>query len=284
MQVPPDLSERLLLDQATDFSYIISAIALLGLCTIALIVLDFTRSPSEPVRLIAFLGVSVGYLAILFNAHRWLRRPTANQQAAKAYIATMARILAILGSYWSILLIIVVKQADPGQLNLLYGIMAGCLATPVMVAPAICAFAFWLPISIGICVAVITSHEADLFAVLDLLSFIGLTGFCIFYLNRRMNERAVGAIRLEENAEVIRLLLRDFEESASDWLWETNAQMTMQQVSQRLVQVARRPPESFLGTFPSAMLGEANLLDAPAGSTVDGCNAPSENARPSGIL
>ncbi|MDE2240040.1 MAG: EAL domain-containing protein [Rhodospirillales bacterium] len=113
------------------------------------------------------------------------------------------------------------------------------------------------------------SHQADLFAVLNLLSFIGLTGFCIFYLNRRMNERAISAIRVEENAEVIQLLLRDFEESASDWLWETNANMELRNVSPRLLQVSRRPPESFSGLFPEAMLGIATVQNATPGSTME---------------
>ena len=274
--LPLDLSERILLDQATDFSYVMSAISLLGLCTIGLIFTDFfvssgkAFSPTDRIDLLAAtIGVSTCYLAIIFNTHQWLHRSTVNPQAAKAYIAQMARILFMLGLFWFCLLVVTVGQATPGQLNLLYGIMAGCLATPVMVFPAICAFAFWFPVSVGISIAVLVSHQADLFAVLDLLSFIGLTGFCIFYLNRRMNERAIGSIRLEENAEVIRLLLRDFEESASDWLWETNAQMELQEVSQRLIQVARRPAESFQGQFPAAMLGEATMRDAAHGTTVE---------------
>ncbi|MDE1883570.1 MAG: EAL domain-containing protein [Rhodospirillales bacterium] len=258
-----------MLDQATDFSYVISAIAFLGMSTVALIFFDFAFSPVAIERLAATFGVCLCYFAVLFNARRWLRQSASTQHEARAYIATMSRILGLLGIFWSCLLVITVKAANHGQLNLLYGIMAGCLATPVMVSPALCAFAFWIPISAGICVAVIVSHQADLFAVLDLFSFIGLTGFCIFYLNRRMNERAIGAIRLEENAEVIRLLLRDFEESASDWLWETNAEMELQKVSPRLVQVARRPPESFKGAFPAAMLGEANMAEAAPGSALE---------------
>ena len=274
--IPVDLSERILLDQATDFSYVMSAISLLGLSTIGLIFSDFFSSTDKlfssadkTALLATTCGVSACYLAILFNAHRWLLRPAVNPQHAKAYIAKMARILFLLGLFWFCLLVVTVGQASPGQLNLLYGIMAGCLATPVMVSPAACAFAFWLPVSAGISIAVIVSHQADLFAVLDLLSFIGLTGFCIFYLNRRMNERAISSIRLEENAEVIRLLLRDFEESASDWLWETNAKMELHEVSQRLIQVARRPAESFQGLFPGAMLGEDTMQDAAPGTTVD---------------
>ena len=93
------------------------------------------------------------------------------------------------------------------------------------------------------------------------MSFIALTGFCILYLNRRLNERAIGAIRLEESSAVIKLLLRDFEENASDWLWETNASLELQQVSQRLAQVAQRPATSIRGVFPQALLGDAAQRD-----------------------
>ncbi len=140
--------------------------------------------------------------------------------------------------------------------------MVGCLATPVLVSPVSCAFAFWSPISIGICIVMLSSATtSELYALLDLISFIALTAFCILYLNRRLNERAIGAIRLEESSAVIKLLLRDFEENASDWLWETNASLELQQVSQRLAQVAQRPATSIRGVFPQALLGDAVQRD-----------------------
>jgi diguanylate cyclase (GGDEF)-like protein len=253
--VPPEQAERLLLDQASDFSHIIAAISLLGLNTVALIFLDFRHNGDVLLRSLLMVSVLTCYGAILHNALAWLRRPSPTGQMAKDYIAAMSRILVMLGITWSALLFFLVRQSTPLQLDLLYGIMAGCLATPVMVSPAICAMAYWVPVAIGICAAVITSGAADAFAVTDLMSFIGLTGFCILYINRRLNERAIGAIRLEENAAVIKLLLRDFEESASDWLWETNAALEMQPVSLRLAQVARRPVDSFGGVFPGALLG-----------------------------
>ena len=106
-----------------------------------------------------------------------------------------------------------------------------------------------------------SSASVGALRLLDLISFIGLTGFCILYLNRRLNERAIGAIRLEESSAVIKLLLRDFEENASDWLWETNASLELQQVSQRLAQVAQRPATSIRGVFPQALLGDAAQRD-----------------------
>jgi diguanylate cyclase (GGDEF)-like protein len=270
--VSPEFAERLLLDQATDFSYIMLGIALLGINTIGLLYLDFMHSVGTDFRDVSMFAALLSYAGLINKALRWLRSPSPGAQDARAYIAVMARLLVLLGVLWSILLFALVRQADFNRLCLLYGIMVGCLATPVMVSPAICALAYWLPVSIGICVSVISAGRVDFFAMVDLLSFILLTGFCILYINRRLIERAIGAIRLEENAEVIKLLLRDFEESASDWLWETNAALELQPASQRLAQVARRPTEQLRGVFPGVLLGESATKEQRPGSALERLN------------
>ena len=261
VKAPPDLAERLYLDQAADFSYMICAISLLGLSTIVLLFLDFLPTPDATFRDAAMLAISLCYLALIARGLAWLRRGDPTGQDAKAYIATMERLLVLLGVLWSVLLFVLMRHQNIGQLCLLYGIMVGCLATPVLVSPVSCAFAFWSPITIGICIAMLSASSSALFALLDLVAFMGLTAFCILYLNRRLNERAIGAIRLEESSAVIKLLLRDFEENASDWLWETNASLELQQVSQRLAQVAQRPATSIRGVFPQALLGDAVQRD-----------------------
>jgi diguanylate cyclase (GGDEF)-like protein len=269
IQAPPDLSERLNLDQARDFSYIIIAISMLGLSQVSLLFVDFFKSPGAPFREAVMSGISLCYLAIMGRSHVWLKRIQPSGQDAKTYIAGMGRLLVLLGIIWSVLLVILMRQRNTGQLSLLYGVFVGCLATPVMVSPVSCAVAFWLPISIGICIAGFFAGTIEPFALVNLMSFIGLTGFSILYLNSRMNERAIGAIRLEENSEVIKLLLRDFEESASDWLWETNAVLELQQVSRRLAQVAHRPAASIRGQFPQALLGESMNHERRPGSPID---------------
>jgi diguanylate cyclase (GGDEF)-like protein len=268
---PPELAERLLLDQATDFSYVMSAISLLGLSTISLLLLDFRHSRNAGTHELAMLAISLNYLAILFRTQGWLRRSLSVEQDAKAYIKQMSRLLVLLGVFWAIMLFILMQQKNTGQLCLLYGIFVGCLATPVMVSPVSCALSYWTPVAIGTLVSGFFATTIEPFAFTNLVSFIFLSGFCIFYLNRRMNERAIGAIRLEENAAVIKLLLRDFEESASDWLWETNEQLQLEPVSQRLAQVARRPVESFAGAFPAALLG-VTAQEAKPGTAMERLN------------
>ncbi len=267
--IPAELSERLYLDQAKDFSYVIAAISMLGLSTVGLLFIDFRTNPGPDLRDACMIAMIACYMALIWRSLGWLRRDHRSGQNAKAYIGKMVRLLTVLGVTWSLLLFLLMRHESGDQLCLLYGIMVGCLATPVVVAPISCAFAYWVPISLGICVALISASSTQALAMLNLVSFIALTGFCILYLNRRMNERAIGAIRLEESSEVIKLLLRDFEESASDWLWETNASLELQHVSQRLAQVAHRPVASIRGIFPHALLGEIMDYEHRAGSPVD---------------
>ena len=255
--IPADMKDRIVLDQASDFSYIMIGISLIGISTIGLIFIDFWGTPGGGLRLALMVLLYFDYFALIARARLWLLRVQPSAADADAYIRDMCRMLVMLGIIWSTLMVVLMRRHNLDQLCLLYGVFVGCLATPVMVAPVVCALCFWVPVSIGILVAGFTASVPEPVVMVNLIAFMALTGFCILYVNKRLNERAIGAIRLEENAAVIKLLLRDFEESASDWLWETDAHLQMEPVSLRLAQVARRPVESFQGNFPEALLGLA---------------------------
>jgi two-component system, sensor histidine kinase len=59
--------------------------------------------------------------------------------------------------------------------------------------------------------------------------------------------RAADAAELERQREIIRLLLKDFEAGASDWLWETGPGGELVYVSDRLAQVLRRDHDRLIG-------------------------------------
>ncbi len=269
LQMPEGFAERLYLEQAWDFSRIIIAISLLGLSTIGLLFLEFRSNQQALLHDTVMLAVMLCYGALIGRARHWLLGRSPTGADAHRYISGMIRLITVLAVLWSVLLILLLRHERGGdQEALLYGVMVGCLATPVMVSPISCALAYWLPIAVGIVLALIAARELEPLTLLDLTSFIALTGFCIVFLNQRLNERVIGAIRLEENAELIKLLLRDFEESSSDWLWETNAELALQRVSPRLAEVARRPAASLSGRFPEALLGEAMASARHPGSPV----------------
>jgi diguanylate cyclase (GGDEF)-like protein len=254
--IPESFIERLRLEQAKDFSRVIIAISLLGLSMTCLLFLGFRSGPEMLLHDALMLAVALCNFVVIIRARNWLWCGDPTGAEAQLYFARMIRLLALLGVLWSTLLVLLLRQGNGYQLALLYGVMVGCLAVPAMMSPIWCAIAYWLPISAGTMLALIAAPNLQILTLLALMSFIGLTGFCIVFINCRLNERVIGAIRLEDNGELIKLLLRDFEENSGDWLWETDARMELQRVSPRLAQVAQRPAVSIAGRFPEALLGE----------------------------
>jgi len=269
VKVPPDLRDRLYLGQASDFAKVIMGRAFVGLNSVGLLGFDFRHAPAAASRLSVLSAMEIGYLLVIVLSIRWLRHTRATAEDAKKHIGDVRGLLVLLGILWGVYFNLLMPYANGSQRELIYGIAVGCIATPVLVSPLSCAFAFWAPVSAGVCVCLLLNHMNDPFSLADVSAFIVLTGYCIIYLNRRMNERAIGAIQLEENSTVIKLLLRDFEENASDWLWETNAALEMLPVSDRLAQVARRPAAAIKGLFPRALLGEIMNYEHRPGSPIE---------------
>ncbi len=91
-----------------------------------------------------------------------------------------------------------------------------------------------------------------------LLSGYGVpTLFCMLYLNRVLICRALGEIEHQDGQETIGLLLRDFEEAACDWLWETDEDGLLTHVSDRFAKVTQREPHSLFGMTFAEILGPA---------------------------
>jgi PAS domain-containing protein len=65
---------------------------------------------------------------------------------------------------------------------------------------------------------------------------------------RAFMQRKCLDLALEERQETVSLLLREFESSDADWLWQTNAKLTFQNVSARFARAIGRQPEELEGT------------------------------------
>jgi diguanylate cyclase (GGDEF)-like protein len=264
--VPEEIATRLNREQADVLAYVLIVMSVVGINTAALLGLDLLRSgcPVAPLGLIC--GIFAAYACLIFRNRAWLAPRDKSRPAAPFFLDTGLLTFAI-GALWGLLFIFTAGIATAPQRSVLYAIAIGCMSASTMVAPARIAFTFWLPVSAGGISALILNRDAyDPFALVCLIGYAGLTGFCIVYLNRKLTERGVNAIRVEQNAEVIKLLLRDFEENVSDWLWETDAALDLQRISPRLAQVARKPAAALTGRFPEAMLGDIGRLGHRAGA------------------
>jgi diguanylate cyclase (GGDEF)-like protein len=64
---------------------------------------------------------------------------------------------------------------------------------------------------------------------------------------RAFMQRKCLDLALEERQETVSLLLREFESSDADWLWQTNAKLALQNVSARFARAIGRSPEELEG-------------------------------------
>lgn len=81
-----------------------------------------------------------------------------------------------------------------------------------------------------------------------LLVFYGLTiSVGILMNSRAFMSRLMAETEVERQRELVGLLLHDFEENASDWLWETDRQGHLAHVSARLAEAMGTPADTLLG-------------------------------------
>lgn len=65
IQVPRDMLERLYLDQARDFSYIMRAISMVGVITLGLLFVDFRNTPDMLARSVVIVLTLLTYFVIV---------------------------------------------------------------------------------------------------------------------------------------------------------------------------------------------------------------------------
>jgi diguanylate cyclase (GGDEF)-like protein len=269
--VPEDTVERLYGEQIAVLANLVVFMSVVGINTALLLIADlyFVGTRNSPYFLL--VGILICYVIIMLKM-RGLAR-SRQERSRRREIRDVLVWFGALGSLWGIVFIKVMQVADSSERSLIYAIVIGCMSTASLVGPVPVSIAFWLPVFIGGGVSLfVGTGPFDPFAAICLVGYAFLTAFCIIYLNRKLTERALNAIRLEEQNEVVRLLLRDFEESASDWLWETNAEMQLQRVSPRLAEVARKAPSELVGNFPHVLLGDIARNDQRAASPVGKLN------------
>jgi diguanylate cyclase (GGDEF)-like protein len=263
-----DVAEKIYPDRAIALANMFRVISVAGINTMLLWAIYFRKAPCGAAMAAMFGAGVINYVVLFYKSHAWLKECPEAQDPVR-YLREMFYLLICLGIIWALLIISMMKVASPAQTGLVYAMIVAGMSTSVLVAPLSIAFAFWIPVVVGAFISLFCGLQPfNPFALVCLISYTGLTGFATVYLNNRLTERLINAIRVEENAEVIKLLLRDFEENASDWLWETDARLELQHVSARLAQVAGKSAEALAGPFPHVLLGDTALVDQGVGSPI----------------
>ncbi|HQT83387.1 MULTISPECIES: bifunctional diguanylate cyclase/phosphodiesterase [Acidiphilium] len=207
-----------------------------------------------------FIALILNYFILFLFTTIWVNKNTSDNSFIKLkYIFNL--FIFTLGSFWSFYLVSIIQISPAAQQSLILSIMIGLISTTISSGPLSSTLMFWLPLTIGLFCAIYVSGHLDSVAfVVSISCYTSLVFFTMVFLNRKMLERSVNEINLAQTGETIRILLRDFEENASDWLWETDTKGEIKHVSPRFAEVARQPQSAIRGDLLAFMAGTDQTL------------------------
>jgi diguanylate cyclase (GGDEF)-like protein/PAS domain S-box-containing protein len=233
-----------------------------NLANVALVVTVFWSTPSRDASLV---WASVVTFVALTALYRWhvKRRAVARDIASRRALRRATAHAAILAACWAMLPLLLHANAPAREQMLVTTVVAGMLGAGgfMLATVPMAATAYVIVMAFG-------AAAALLYSSLDLPPQMGglLTAYCVIIIGsiwstaRLFGARLMAEAEAERQNEVIGLLLRDFEEHASDVLWDIGADGRLRQVSPRLTELFGLRPEQLIG---------ASALDLLASLTPD---------------
>jgi diguanylate cyclase (GGDEF)-like protein/PAS domain S-box-containing protein len=217
--------------------------------------------------LMIWAGIVSGYA--LLGLRGWLaakRRKSGKTTVSARGARRVAMQAGLLGALWGVLPILALQDAGTHMSMLIVSLtagMIGCGSFALLTLPT-AALAYTTPLVLGPLYVLATSGQPILLALAGLLIFCYLVvAVCCLSHAKVFVERLIAGEELEHQKQVVSLLLSDFEEGSSDWLWEVDAAGALTYVSERMAEAAGLPREALLGQRVSTLGGA--LVETPKG-------------------
>ena len=165
---------------------------------------------------------------------------------------------AFLGGTWGAATLMLFPGAD-----LMHQLILGCLMAGMISGGAFClstvpqaGLAYtWMTALASVGALLLAGHRV--FVVVAVLLLL----YAVFISRNLVAHGALfvrhlrDQLKLEAQSEVIGLLLNDFQENASDWLWETDDNGILMHVSDRFAEAAGKTPSEIQGALFSDVIG-----------------------------
>ena len=158
---------------------------------------------------------------------------------------------SILGTLWALVPVVLFPVANAQQQLMITAICAGmiCAGGFALATVPVAATAYVLILAAGSAYPLLSTHDPVLANVgLLLYIYAVIVVASVIATARTFGARLTAEAHAEHQAQVIGLLLRDFEENASDVLWEIDGLGRLRHVSPRLAQMLGTSVEDLVGT------------------------------------
>ncbi len=227
LELTDDQETNLRAAQVSSIRELTNVSILACLLNVMVLVLSFSQTGMGR-AVFAWGGVMclvLGYMA--FSAYR--RRVKSRQQGDKENqtdIAAFVRAATILGVLWGLIALAIIPFSDSIGMTASGMLLVGTMFGGVLLIGRIpdAAMGLVIPIIAGVLVGFQLQQDPrnTLLSVMT-LSYMGVLYFASRLAYGQFAQQQLSQIAMEEQTELIGLLLRDFEETTKDWLWQTDA-------------------------------------------------------------
>lgn len=221
----PQQLERIQHAQLDGVFELLNVMLLANLLNVAAITISLMGSSVTNLILIWAASMTV-ILAYIGACYHFAKSRDSNTLSAEKRKAGILRGAGVLGAMWGILALLTIPFLSGFELTAISVLITGVMFGGVIMIGRVpqVAVAFILPITIGVLVGLqILQDPGTLVLSFLMLIYSGLLYFTSKLAANEFVLQQVVKTALQEQTEVIGLLLHDFEESTSDWLWMTDA-------------------------------------------------------------
>ena len=194
-------------------------------------------------------------ISVLSAAHR----NSAGHREAKAHDLRRHGGLALCdGLLWAACMLLLSSQGGPTDLVAIWTLFSCVMVCGAIsyAATPLAASGFLMPCILGMPALFNGDGQLPLMLLAASYALLLLAG-CYIHARTFARQHSASA-QLEEKSEVVSLLLREYEDGASDWLWQTDAARRLSGVSARFAESLGREPRQLEGMLLVQLLaGEA---------------------------
>ena len=250
--VPEAMAGRVRFEQLVSIQRLTPVMMVANIVNALLVFLAGLGGPHR-LALLVWAGVVVCYA--LLGLRGWLsarHRKSAKNTVSARGARRVALQAGLLGCLWGVLPIFVLDDHSVYMNMLVVALIAGMIGTGsfALLTLPMAALAYTTPLVIGSLYVLLTSQQPILLALAGLLIFCYLVvGLSCLSHAKVFVDRLVAGDELERQKQVVSLLLSDFEEGSSDWLWEVDATGALTYVSERMAEAAGIPREELIDTW-----------------------------------
>ena len=196
--------------------------------------------------------------AVAMAVRSWLRSRRAPPMRASLRAARRMVLQAFfLAAIWGALPLVLLAKSDPTDQMIIACLMAGMIsggAFTLSTVPRAGLVYTWTMTFASAGALLLSGDKVHLFTAIFLLLYAAFIVRNVVSHGNLFQDNLRAQLQLERQTEIISLLLKEFQENASDWLWQTDAEGRLIDVPERFAEVAQMPLPLLKGAHFSELL------------------------------